>query len=205
MKKTFFAIVASLAIIALLANTGMAADQQLTYRQKKALTLAFDYGSRVTYEGKKQGTKTAEIVAGIIFQESRGNSEEFVRHGVIIGDGGDSYGPMQVQPGTAREIFEDHPYLLKKYFKKTRVSDAELKYALLHNLEFNIEMGSKYYEMMLKRFHGNHDRAILAYNRGPYKTSDPNHYIWNVKNNIAKVVRPHISTTGLYAVVARIK
>ncbi len=78
-----------------------------------------------------------ELIAGIIWQESRGNSKAVSHCG--------AQGLMQLMPETARHLGVKDPF-----------DPAQ-----------NIEGGSKYIRQMLDRFGGNAELAVAAYNSGP--------------------------------------
>ena len=64
-----------------------------------------------------------------------------------------AYGLMQLMPPTAKELFTG---------KK-----ASLKAAHLFNPVLNIELGTAYVAQLLRRFDGDLQRALIAYNAGP--------------------------------------
>jgi len=78
-----------------------------------------------------------ELIAGIIWQESRANSKAVSHCG--------AQGLMQLMPETARHLGVKDPF-----------DPAQ-----------NIEGGSKYIRQMLDRFGGNAELAVAAYNSGP--------------------------------------
>ncbi len=78
-----------------------------------------------------------ELIAGVIWQESRGNSKAVSHCG--------AQGLMQLMPETARHLGVTNPF-----------DPAQ-----------NIEGGAKYIRQMLDRFGGNAELAVAAYNSGP--------------------------------------
>lgn len=82
------------------------------------------------------------LVKAIIQQESRGR--HITKGGTILTSPAGALGIMQLMPGTARGLGVN-PY----------------------NAEENIEGGTKYISQQLKRFNGNLELAIAAYNAGP--------------------------------------
>lgn len=82
------------------------------------------------------------LVKAIIQQESRGR--HITKGGTILTSPAGALGIMQLMPGTARGLGVN-PY----------------------NAEENIEGGTKYISQQLKKFNGNLELAIAAYNAGP--------------------------------------
>ncbi len=78
-----------------------------------------------------------ELIAGIIWQESRGNPKAVSHCGAM--------GLMQLMPETAAHLGVQNPF----------------------DPDQNIEGGSKYIRQMIDRFSGNVHLAVAAYNAGP--------------------------------------
>ena len=95
-------------------------------------------------ESRRQGLDPL-MVAAVIEIESRFDP-------FAVSSAG-AYGLMQLMPPTAKELFTG---------KK-----ASLKAAHLFNPVLNIELGTAYVAQLLRRFDGDLQRALIAYNAGP--------------------------------------
>jgi soluble lytic murein transglycosylase-like protein len=91
----------------------------------------------------------ANMLAGQIWQESRGNIEAITTNG---GNGLSDTGLMQVNPNTFGELQAKHP---------------ELQGKNLADPETNILAGAFYMKDMNEQFGGNWDLALRGYNSGP--------------------------------------
>lgn len=70
-------------------------------------------------------------------------------------------GLLQVMPRTHKAMS------LKLDYKLNRMITNGLKHGLSYNELENLIIGTFYYKRLLKRFNGNSQRAIIAYNMGP--------------------------------------
>lgn len=121
--------------IALLLASPAYARYKFTQRQVDWLLIAFE-------EAKKTGIpELVETTQVVLFKETLAGEWGFNPNG-IEGDDGTSFGPMQNQLGTAKDVLKDFPHLLAiAGFKKIPV-DKELKTALLKNVRFNVAVGA---------------------------------------------------------------
>ncbi|PIP21539.1 MAG: lytic transglycosylase [Candidatus Nealsonbacteria bacterium CG23_combo_of_CG06-09_8_20_14_all_40_13] len=87
----------------------------------------------------------ATLIAAVIFQESRYNSDSVSRAGAI--------GLMQIMPGTGRSIAGK----LGEHFQIN----------MLYDPETNIRYGSWYLKNLSDKYGGNTDYLLAAYNGGP--------------------------------------
>lgn len=128
-------------------------------------------------EGRKISKQAKYDVPAIIHQESL--SGKLGRKG----DGGKALGVCQMQPAARRIAAE------VLYGKNHGMSDKMLEYKLKTDDRFAVKMGAAYYKYLLKTFKGDRDKAILAYNVGPYRVMeyglsfDPNDYLRKVKRH----------------------
>jgi soluble lytic murein transglycosylase-like protein len=122
------------------------------------------------------------LVHGVIERESgHGRAPNYVAHnGVVPEPGGHfSYGPMQVYDDTVTTV-------LKLGFPGSDLATHP---------ELGIWYGTKYLATLLKRFAGDVDRAVAAYNAGPNNAvrsaagSFPNQQYVNAVNTFAQSYR----------------
>lgn len=79
------------------------------------------------------------------------------------GTAGGSYG---VLPGTFKDVVDSHPDLAKKYGQFTHLSPDEIKDALNSNDQMAEDVGTRYFDDLLKRSHGDLAQARLRYYAG---------------------------------------
>jgi hypothetical protein len=166
--------------------------KNLSINQEMCIRLAYKYGQRIEYRGQRYG----ETVASILLQESHANRKVFQKNGVVIGDKDKrgypkSLGPMQMQLPTARDLERWMPHVFENKFGPFSPTDEELIIALLTDIDFNIQMGAAYFEYLLNK-KGSWSKAILAYNRGPGGTGDPENYMAKVKQWRLDIVLPFL-------------
>lgn len=161
----------------------------ITKDQARLLKIAYEEGKKIGYP---------ETIQAILWQETKAGSYGKI-DGIIIGDSKSSrksYGVLQVQLRTAREVLKKYPHL------GTFGTDAELLYRLLKDDRFNIRIGAHYFKNLIERFGENPsgwNRAVLAYNVGPSNvlkcglSFDPNAYLPSVKNHINLFLRPIVN------------
>src|SRR5208337_3416183 len=110
------------------------------------------------------------LVKAVMIAESRGNPNAVSRKG--------ARGLMQIMPGTARSLHLKHPF-----------DPSE-----------NIEAGAIYLNRLHKRFTGNMELILAAYNAGPGRVTHSNmtvppinetvHYIEKVKRHYNNLIAP---------------
>jgi soluble lytic murein transglycosylase len=98
----------------------------------------------IVRESRRQGLDPF-MVAAVIEIESRFDP-------FAVSSAG-AYGLMQLMPPTAKDLFAGRK--------------AALKAAHLFNPVLNIELGTAYVAQLLRRFDGDLQRALIAYNAGP--------------------------------------
>ena len=152
--------------------------QELTENKKNTLKIVYSYGQLIEFNNKEMG----EELASICFQESKGNSKIFQTNGKIVGDSNKSFGPMQVQLRSARDVARWNPAIFEKKFNSTSPTNNQLKKALLEDLHFNIAVGAAYFKKMLDLKKDLHE-AIIAYNKGPNSKKKTKVYLVKVLNN----------------------
>ncbi len=64
-------------------------------------------------------------------------------------------GLMQVMPSTARSV--------------ARKAGLPWRRSALHDVNYNVNLGSRYYKALLERFDGHRPRALAGYNAGPHR------------------------------------
>jgi len=149
--------------------------------QKFILDVAYQQGMMINYPETIQAIAVTETNLGV-------NGR--------IGDvnkpiGKKSYGVCQIKLSTAKFVLEDileiNPF---KY-------DEQIIVMLMTNDTFNVHLSMLYFEWLMKRFHGNWRKSVLAYNYGlgnVRKTGlsvDPNHYVDKIVNAIKQQIRPY--------------
>lgn len=109
------------------------------------------YRSTIQDAANQYGVDSARLQA-IVMAESSGNSNAV--HKDL--DGMSSYGLMQVRPDTARGL---DPSL--RGLSNDQIAQK------LKDPNYNIQLGTKYYSSLLKKYNGDATRASAAYNGGP--------------------------------------
>lgn len=97
----------------------------------------------IVREGRRNGLDPV-MVAAVIEIESHFDPFAVSQAG--------AYGLMQLMPPTAQELF---------------AGNGRLKTSYLFNPVLNIELGTAYMAQLLRRFDGDAQRALIAYNAGP--------------------------------------
>lgn len=184
-----------------------AAEAEADIRAKHGMRMRASEGNQIYARARttseiEQGTRGLNIQAAgesgdyglqarlmqdaVIQQESGGNTNAVSPVGAL--------GLMQVMPATARDpglgvrnVFEVAADL---GFDVADTSETTLK-ALLRDPEVNSTLGTEYLTALLKRYSGNVDRALVAYNWGPGNADnwngDPASLPAETRNYIKKV------------------
>jgi soluble lytic murein transglycosylase len=135
------------------------AEQELRdFQEAKRLGLDRALGER----GALWGEDRRRVLAAIVRESHRHGLDPLMVAAVIeiesrfdpfaVSSAG-AYGLMQLMPPTAKELFTGRK--------------ASLKTAHLFNPVLNIELGTAYVAQLLRRFDGDLQRALIAYNAGP--------------------------------------
>ncbi len=80
-----------------------------------------------------------------------------------------AFAPDVVSPAGARGLMQLMPATAKMVAKQHRVDYRQLRD--LENPSINVQLGSHYYNDMIKKFNGNRILATAAYNAGPHRVS----------------------------------
>jgi len=99
------------------------------------------------------------LVKAVMIAESRGNPNAVSRNG--------AQGLMQIMPGTARSLALKHPF-----------DPSE-----------NIEAGAIYLKRLHKRFTGNTELILAAYNAGPRKVTESNMTVPRINETLRYIER----------------
>lgn len=114
------------------------------------------------------------FVLALIIQESSVNPWAIGRDGEL--------GLMQIRPTTARWILQHPPHKDRKIHLATTAD-------LFRPIE-NIEIGIRYLSYLRRRFNGEHQRYLLAYNRGPSRAhSDSRTYVRRITKQYRHLLR----------------
>lgn len=178
----------TMAVLLLMLSTKVFAIDNLTDKQKQNLDLVFEISS---------GIGNPEIIQAIALKES--SAGESASYDKRLSHNRRSYGILQVQVPTARDVLKNNPDLLTKFFpfkSLSEIKDTDLKKLLINNLEANITIGAhvfKWYHSMASSI----DTALAGYNMGIYKAVTlPKHIIYKNKYRkdvlaiVNKVVKP---------------
>lgn len=146
----------------------------LSLTQISNLKIGHEIGSLMI---AKDGLSFEKTICSIILTESSANNR-------LVGDSGKSFGLMQVQVATVREVAKKVPTL--RWLKA--IGDKQVKRMLVNNNIFNVLIGSNYlrlnYNLSLKRGYENpYFKTISRYNGGWYNTG----YFKRVMVNMKKI------------------
>jgi len=149
--------------------------------QIKLLTIAYTYGMEIGWP---------ETVQAILLNESLTTIPKisYVVGDIKNGFGRRSYGRMQIQLLTAQ-------FVITRYGLVEYPTEETLITRLITDDDFNIYIGSIYFNYLYKRFR-DWEAAVVAYNKGPgwVKNSrekvSKNLYLKNIRQLIINKVRP---------------
>jgi hypothetical protein len=156
-------------------------NEPLSVNQKNIITLAYN-------TAKEDGLRQPEVLAGIIFQESKAGEAAKFRTSKHKKACDQTVGLGQIKTGTARAVLKRFPELKKKF----GIPDSQITNALAHNDKFNVAVASKYLVYLSTMYRG--DALIASYNMGEggvKKLRNPSklHYV--------RMVNKHIDTLNL--------
>jgi len=126
-------------------------------KQHRLLNMAYEVA-------KDNDFKSPEIVQAILLQETHAGG--LAKYNVA-NPGPDAYfGPMQIKLVAARAVLNSWPSMYGEYGFHTRTDD-EVKANLILNDRFNLDVGTKYLIILMKRYGLSGRELMNAYNRGP--------------------------------------
>lgn len=138
-----------------LADSGKSSkNEPLSKHQRDILSLAYA-------TGKKDGLKKPEILAGIIYQESKAGTAAKFRTAAHKGANDQTVGLGQIKVKTAKGVLKRFPKLKERF----GISDKNIAKNLANNDEFNIAVASKYLVMICENKCSS-DFLTAAYNKG---------------------------------------
>lgn len=151
-------------------------NEPLSVNQKNIITLAYN-------TAKEDGLRQPEVLAGIIFQESKAGGAAKFRTSKHKKACDQTVGLGQIKTGTARSMLKRFPELKQKF----GIPDSQITNALANNDKFNVAVASKYLVYLSTMYRG--DALIASYNMGEggvKKLRNPSklHYVRMVNKHI---------------------
>ena len=139
---------------------------QLSLKQR-VVEHQIDYISRIIQTHNKKQTSPRELAKVIVRVSNELNIDPLLTTAIIKAESTfkpyaksnkGAMGLMQLMPGTG------------KYVSQIMNTNWQGIYRL-HDMEYNIRLGVRYYKYLMERFHGNQVFALIAYNWGPTNTA----------------------------------
>lgn len=154
-------------------------NEPLSVNQKNIITLAYN-------TAKEDGLRQPEVLAGIIFQESKAGEAAKFRTSKHKKACDQTVGLGQIKTQTAKSVIRRFPELKKKF----GIPDSQVGTALAHNDKFNVAVASKYLVYLSTMYKG--DALIASYNMGEggvKKLRNPSKlpYVKSVNKHIARL------------------
>lgn len=178
--------------------------EHFTDKQQLLLLRAYTYGLEIGYPETIQAMLLQETLAG--HYGHRDSCECVI--GFPDKDGGRGYGVMSLRIEAIRFVLQNHPEILAQYFGEVPlhlIADDELVIKATLDNDFNILIGSRNFELMLKYTEDTEhswSRAVASYNVGWGAAQHYNHphlftYTKLIVQRIHEVVRPFNKHMGL--------
>ncbi len=154
-------------------------NEPLSVNQKNILTLAYN-------TAKEDGLRQPEVLAGIIYQESKAGEAAKFRTSKHKKACDQTVGLGQIKTKTAKSVLKRFPELKQKF----GIPDSQVGTALAHNDKFNVAIASKYLVYLSTMYKG--DELIASYNMGEggvKKLRNPSKlpYVKSVNKHIARL------------------
>lgn len=156
-------------------------NEPLSVNQKNIITLAYN-------TAKADGLRQPEVLAGIIYQESKAGEAAKFRTSKHKKACDQTVGLGQIKTKTAKSVMRRFPELKQKF----GIPDSQIENALAYNDKFNVAVASKYLVYLSTMYKG--DALIASYNLGEggvKKLRNPS------KLPYVQVVNKHISRLNL--------
>lgn len=151
---------------------------------ERNLILAYQIGSEIGHP---------ELIQAIMLQETKGGSTSLVgsKHASVNNR---SYGIMQIQPNTAKQVINNHPDIKSSYFSASSITTSSIISLLLHNDEACIRIATAHMYDLMQMTKGNWIKAIASYNLGIGGAKNKNvnrlPYVIGIKRQLYSHVKP---------------